>query len=171
MSSLNRYRPIFRKVDPQLDAWHKQLEDTLDDLYTKVGSKEPVKIDSVEPLAPSQPSPASLAVIATTGVGFKVQITNPQQVQPASMQLARAKILSGANAPLTPILHNLQSASDTNFDSASGLIDHGISNQTVWTIPMAGVTLYWRWRSSYDGQNWNPWQVYAGPAGPIGVSS
>lgn len=171
MSVLNRYRTLFKKVDPNLMQWHDQLDSVIDDIYTKIGSNAPAKVDSVSPLAPSQPPLAILNVLATPGTGYKVQIVNPQNVQSASMSLARARITKGPNAPLATVYHNLQSALDTNFNSGSNVTDHGVSTQTIWAIPTTGLSLYWRFRSSFDGQNWNPWQIFSGPNGPIAVSA
>jgi hypothetical protein len=170
MSIIQRYVHLFRKVDPALQDFHRDLDAVIDDIYTKLGSRAPVKIDSVAQLAPAQPSFAVINVIPMTGIGFKIQLINPQDVQPASMALARAKALNGQNPSLSRVTHNVQSAIDTNFNSTSNVTDHGNSEQTVWTIPASGVTLYWRFRSSFDGQNWNPWQLYSGPSGPIAVT-
>ena len=171
MSKLARYGPILRKVSPQLATFHSDLDSIVDDLYSKIGSSEPKFVDSVQPLAQITPSPATFNVSAVGGV-FAVQIVNPQNIQPASAALASAKVTKGSNASLTPVLHNLQSAKSTNFDSASGLTDYGVSTQTYWALPLgSGLALYFRIRSSLDGQNWNPWQLLSGPSGPIAVTS
>lgn len=168
MSELKRYQGSFRKLG--LQEWHNQLDAAIDDLRNKVGTQKPTFIASVQPQSPAQPSAAIFNVSGQTGVGFTVQITNPQDIQPASTALARAKITKGTNVALTPILHNVQSALNTNFNSAADLTDYGKSSQTTLTIPNSGVTLFWRIRSSFDGQNWNAWQLFSGPTGPIGVS-
>lgn len=167
MSELNRHRTKLAKLGLQVFA--DELNTAIDDLRAKIGTGKTTFVDSVKPLAPSQPSPATFGVTGLPGVGFQVTIVNPQDINPQSPALARAKITKGANAPLATLFHNVVSATDTNFNSSSSLIDHGISNQTTWTIPASGVTRYWRFRSSLDGQNWNTWQLFSGPRGPIGV--
>ena len=168
MSELNRHRAKFAKLGLQVFA--DDLNQAIDDIRTKIGTGKPTFVDSVKPLAPSQPTPATFGVTGQAGVGFQVSIVNPQDINPASPALARAKITKGSNAPLTPLLHNVQSATDTNFTSASGLADHGITNQTTISIPASGATRYWRIRSSFDGQNWNAWQLLSGPSGPIAIT-
>lgn len=168
MSELNRHRTKLTKLGLQVFA--DELNSAIDDLRTKVGTGKPTFVDSVKPLAPTQPSPATFGVTGLSNVGFKIQIVNPQDINPQSPALARAKITKGPNAPLTPLFHNLQSAMDTSFSSSSGVVDYGISNQTAVSIPATGKTLYWRMRSSFDGQNWNAWQLLSGARGPIAVS-
>jgi hypothetical protein len=168
LSELNRYRHGFKKLG--LQEWHDTLDRAIDDLRTKIGTQAPTFVDSVQPQAPVQPSPARFNVSGLAGVGFTVTIVNPQDIQPASTSLARAKITKGANASLTPIRHNVQSGTDTNFNSSSNLQDYKLSNQTSLSVPGSGVTLYWRLRSSFDGQNWNSWQLFSGPTGPVGVA-
>jgi len=116
------------------------------------------------------PTPSTFNVLANNG-SFVIQIVNPQDIQPSSMKLRRAQILRGPNAALAKIFHNLQSATDTNFNSASHLTDYGISEQRQWSIPNPGQTFYWRLRNSFDGKNWNAWQLFSGPSGPVAVSS
>ena len=142
----------------------------IDDLRAKIGTSAPQFVDSVKPLAPSKPSPVAFNVSGQAGVGFTVNVVTPQNIQPASSALARAKVTKGPNAPLTPLLHNIQSATDTNFNSASNLIDYGTSSQSAFSINASGQTRYWRIRSSFDGQNWNNWQLLTGATGPIAVS-
>lgn len=170
MSTLDRYESTFRKMDPELAAWHRELSGILDSINTRLGSQPPKFVDSIRRIAPSQPSPVRFSVTAANGV-FTVLVVNPQDIQPASMALARAKITKGSNPSLSPVMHNLQSGTDTNFNSSSNLTDYGISSQTSWNISSPGASFYWRIRSSFDGQNWNAWQLYAGPSGPIAVTA
>ena len=50
---------------------------------------------------------------------------------------------------------------------------YGPTPETSLSITNPNVTLFWRLRSSYDGVNWNVWQVFISAAvcGPVGVSS
>lgn len=168
--ALDRYTAIFRKLHPQLAAWHEEMIAEIRDLQAKVGTEDPHFVDSIEQTAHAVPPPATFSVLANSG-SFVIQIVNPQDIQPASMKLRRAQILRGPNATLAKILHNLQSANDTNFNSASGLTDYGISEQRQWSIPNPNQDFYWRLRSSFDGKNWTPWQLLSGPSGPLLVSS
>ncbi len=79
----------------------------------------------------------------------------------------------GVNVGNATILHNLQSATDLNFNLASSLKDYGISPQLMWTDQDPNVTRLFRLRSSYDGKNWTAWQIYSSPltCGPVGVQS
>lgn len=168
--ALERYKTNFISLDPKLAQWHDELTGLFDDIYTKIGSQPPKKIDSVTTQSPAVPQQATFSVSGLPGVGFQVTIVNPQNVRPATMTLARAKILNSPNTPLTPVLHEVHSATSLNFDASAGLVEHGVSSQTKWVILASGQTNYWRMRSSFDGQHWNSWRVFAGPAGPISVT-
>lgn len=167
-TELTRYRKQFAPLG--LQAWHDALDAAIEDLRTKIGTQKPTLIDAIQPLAPTQPTAVQFNVAGTTGVGFAIQILNPENIQPASAALARAKITKGPNVPLTPLFHNLQSAADTNFNSSSMVTDYGSTSQNQISIPGAGLIRYWRIRSSFDGQNWNAWQIFAGPTGPVAVT-
>lgn len=174
MSTLKRYSSALRNIHPDLGKAWDELDRLHDTLSARTGGSQPTFVDSptTTPVAPTQPQAARFSVTASGGV-FAVQITNPQHVQPSSVALARAQAIKKPNAPLSAIYHNLQSATDVNFDSASSLTDYGISTQVAWNIPNANATLYWRLRSSFDGKNFNPFQVFvaAGNSGPTAVSS
>jgi hypothetical protein len=126
---------------------------------------------SVAPVA-APPSSAEFDVEPLDGK-FKVSITNPQDILAQSPQVRRLQIANGGNPTLTPILHNLQSATDTNFNNSSGVVDYGVSSQLSYEIHTPNATLFWRLRSSFDGSNWNDWQLFTDPdvCGPVAVSS
>jgi hypothetical protein len=168
LSELNRYRKQFAQMG--LQAWHDTLNAAIDDLRAKIGTSAPTFVDSIVPLSPSQPPPATINVTGQTGVGFQITIVNPQNAKPLSVGVARARITKAPNAPLTPLFHNLNSAIDTNFNSQSSVTDYGVTSQTSVNIAGSGLTLFWRIRSSFDGKNWNSWKIFAGPTGPIAVS-
>jgi hypothetical protein len=57
--------------------------------------------------------------------------------------------------------------------TTSSLVDYGISPQLAYEVQDPNVTRFFRLRSSFDGQNWNAWQIYSSPitCGPVGVQS
>lgn len=174
MSTLNRYSSVFGKISPtHRQAWD-ELDRLIDSLNARIAGSPATFVDNpqTDRVSPSQPQAVAFNVSAAGGV-FAVQVTNPQHIQPASMALARAQALHKPNAPQAAIYHNLQSGTDTNFNSASALTDYGISAQTGWNIPLPNSTLYWRIRSSFDGKNFNAFQLFVAPgnSGPTPVSS
>lgn len=170
MSILDSYGPQFRKAG--LQEWHKKLTGILDSVNARTGGKDPAFVDSITPQSSAKPKGTLLSVAAASGV-FIVTVLNPQDVVPISANLRSLRAQKGGlNAHLTPIRHNVQSATSLNFDASSGLLDHGTTTQTKISLPLGtGLALYWRWRSSFDGQNWTNWQVLGGPSGPIQVQS
>ena len=175
MSTLERYKHDFRKISPNLMEWHNELTRKLDLIETKLGGLPISIIDDPASVAQNVGTPAA-ATFETVGIDgkFVTFITNPQSVQAQSMALARAQFLNGGgNFVNTPILHNLQSATDLNFDQNSSLKDYGTSSQLMWTDQDPNVTRFFRLRSSYDGKTWNAWQTYSNAltCGPIGVWS
>lgn len=174
MSVLDRYGIQFHKLG--LKEWHDQLTNELDKLKTAVGGLPGSLIDdpasAVHQVA--TPSAATFQVVGIDGK-FVTFITNPQVVNPPTAIVARLRFLRGGiNIQNTAILHNLQSATDLNFNQSSNLKDYGTSTQLMWTDQDPNVTRFFRLRSSYDGKTWNAWQVYSNDAvtcGPVGVWS
>ncbi|HEV2992119.1 MAG TPA: hypothetical protein VG759_27025 [Candidatus Angelobacter sp.] len=124
------------------------------------------------PQAKAAPPPASFNVAGVDGK-FEIQITLPQDVQPPTVTLYQASLGTDMNRLRAPILHQIQSATSVLFDAASKVTTYGPTPETSLSITNPNVTLFWRLRSSYDGVNWNGWQVFisATVCGPIGVSS
>jgi hypothetical protein len=121
-------------------------------------------------LAP--PPPIKFSVIGTDGQ-FQVTITLPQDVTPPSVTLLKNKIIAASNQLGVSMVHQLQSAANVNFDAAAGVQTYGPFSELTQTFQLPNQTLFWRIRSSFDGSNWNSWQIYssATTCGPIGVSS
>src|SRR5262249_22945971 len=71
------------------------------------------------------------------------------------------------------MVHQLQSAANTNFDAAANVQTYGPFSEMTQTFQLPNQTLFWRIRSSFDGTNWNEWQIYSSATvcGPIGVYS
>jgi hypothetical protein len=124
------------------------------------------------PQAKAAPPAAALSVTGADGK-FEIQITLPQDVQPPTVTLYQASFGSDMNRLRAPILHQLQSATGVLFDAASKVTTYGPTPETSLSITNPNVTLFWRLRSSYDGTNWNDWQIFSSAAvcGPVGVSS
>lgn len=118
------------------------------------------------------PPPASFTVNGVDGK-FEIQITLPQDVQQSTVTLFQASFSSDVNRLRALIVHQIQSATSVLFDAASKVTTYGPTPETSLSITNPNVTLFWRLRSSYDGVNWNAWQVFISPAvcGPIGVNS
>lgn len=174
MSELARYSDAFRSANPELQhqAW-KLLDRHVDDLYRKIGKIPLSHVDGASAASKAPPPPAASFAVSGQDGKFKVAIVNPQDVQPLSPAILIAQARAGLNRQLTPILHNLQSSPDLNFDNNSGVTDYGISSQLAYEFQDPNVTKFFRLRSSFDGQNWNAWQIYSSPltCGPVGVQS
>ncbi len=122
--------------------------------------------------AKAPPPVASFTVNGVDGK-FEIQITLPQDVQQPTVTLYQASFGADVNRLRAPMLHQIQSATSVLFDAASKVTTYGPTPETSLSITNPNMTLFWRLRSSYDGVNWNTWQVYISPTvcGPIGVSS
>jgi len=118
------------------------------------------------------PPPVDFNVIGTDGQ-FQITITLPQDVQPPSVTLFRQSFLEDTNQLGTLMVHQLQSATTVLFDEASGVATYGPFGELTQTFQLPNQTLFWRIRSSFDGSNWNDWQIYSSPVfcGPVGVYS
>jgi len=118
------------------------------------------------------PPPVEFNVVGVDGQ-FQITITLPQDVQPASVTLFQQSILANNNQLGTPIIHQLQSATTVLFDAAGGVVTYGPFSELTQTYQLPNQTLFWRIRSSFDGSNWNTWQIYSSATfcGPIGVYS
>ena len=118
------------------------------------------------------PPPVSFNVIGTDGQ-FQITITLPQDVQPASVTLFQQSILADTNQLGTPMVHQLQSATSVLFDEASGVVNYGPFTELTQTLQLPNQTLFWRIRSSFDGNTWNDWQIFSSATfcGPVGVYS
>src|SRR5437016_5242386 len=124
------------------------------------------------PEAKHAPPPAAFTVTGVDGK-FEIQITLPQDTQPQTVTLYRARCGQDFNRTRALIVHQLQSATNMLFDASGNVTTYGPTPETSLSITNPNVTLFWRLRSSYDEVNWNDWQIYssASACGPIGVSS
>jgi hypothetical protein len=181
VSTLDRYAHAFRTGDKatQYRAWQEMADkfDSLERIVGRVGIfYDSVNPDPNSPLHGSSPITPGPAAFTVTGIDgkFIIQIANPQNIQPQSVGIMQARQFSQLNPYAAPILHNLQSASDINFNNGSAqFTDYGISSQLGYTFQNPNVVLFWRLRSSFDGKTWNQWQIYSSAltCGPVGVQS
>lgn len=174
-SGLGRYANSFSRGDQkgQYQAWN-ELVRQVEAIQVVVGTSDVQHVDSPasNPLAVPPPPSAAFNVIGLDGK-YIVFVNNPQTIQPMSVALALAQLRAGFNAQNSSIVHNLQSATDLNFNQSSSLKDYGTSSQLLWTDQDPNVTRFFRLRSSLDGKTWNPWQFFSSAAqcGPAGVWS
>src|SRR5262249_7097790 len=127
---------------------------------------------SLQATVKTPPPPVSFTVIGTDGQ-FQVTITLPQDVPPLSVTLLQRSVPGGENPLGAPMVHQLQSATTTLFDAASGIVTYGPFGELTQTYQLPNQTLFWRVRSWFDCSNWNEWQISASPltCGPVAVSS
>src|SRR5258708_4398899 len=127
---------------------------------------------SLHIISAATPSPAGFSVVGIDGK-FIISIANPQSVIPQSVGIMQARVQANMNANKALILHNVNSSTDLTFSNASTITDYGVSSTLAYTLQNPNQTLFWRVRSSYDGQNWNQWQIFesALTCGPVGVNS
>jgi hypothetical protein len=180
MSDLDKYAGEFAKVSPGMHTAWKHLGRILDQHGAIIGRSKLEFQDDVLPdrqtglhrVSAIVPPQASFTVTPLDGK-FMVAIANPQNVQPQSVQILQNRAIASINARNAPIVHNLQSATDVNFNAASNIVDYGISPVTAYTVQDPNITRFFRLRSSYDGINWNQWQIYSSAltCGPVGVQS
>lgn len=180
MSTIDRHLDEFKKLSPGAYQAMKEVSRILDHHYALHGRSGLFFEDDVNPdrssnfhrISTQVPPPANFTVTPLDGK-YMIAIANPENIQPVSVQIAQARAVGSVNALSRPIVHNLQSALDINFNAASGITDYGISPVTAYTIQDPNVTKFWRLRSSYDGKNWNQWQIFSDPTvcGPEAVYS
>jgi hypothetical protein len=179
MSTLDRYSPDFQRLgDGAYRGW-KELNTLIDTIHSRIGRPTRDFVDVVggttqsNPKATNSAPPAAQFAVAGIDGKFIIQIQNPQNVLPQSANLVSSYALAVQNAQASPIVHNLQSCSTTDFDLAHSLTDYGISPQLGYAFQNPNVTLFWRLRSSFDGKTWNKWQIYSSvlTCGPVGVWS
>jgi len=174
MTQLAKYRGVFQSIDPRLVQYHDEHETLLKRIIQQIGGipeqfvDDPSKVEQ----GAAPPPAASFNVTGIDGK-FVTNINNPQTVQAQSVLQAKLRFHAGMNLRRTAILHNLQSATDLNFNQNSGLKDYGTSPQLMWTDQDPNVTRFFRLRSSFDGVTWNAWQVFSNAlvCGPVGVWS
>lgn len=144
------------------------------DAQSNGGGKVARKVDDPNQQTPqtAPPPAATLNVLGIDGK-FRWLITNPQDVNPQSVAQMRAQLAQGMNLAGVTILHNVQSAIDSNFNNSSSVLDYGITSDVFGQDQRPNETRFFRIRSSFDGQNWNDWAIFssAQTCGPVGVQS
>lgn len=174
--SLDQLRKDLHAAAGANGALYRLLEGAIanqEALGAKIGST-PGFADTPTSTVASVPKPPTVGINVTGIDGkFIIALTNPQTVVALTPAVAQLRWQNGINPGRFPLVHNLQSAKDLNFNNASDLVDYGIGGQLAYEIQDPNVTRFWRVRSSYDGQTWNSWTVYSTPetCGPVGVWS
>ena len=129
-NGLDRYTSAFRTSNPaeQSQAW-KELARHMDILLARTGGPVPGFTDAANPnpasglrRVPALAPPAALLNVSGFDGKFVIQIANPQSILPESVAIQSAQARGAVNANQAPLLHNLQSASDINFDNSSSLM-------------------------------------------------
>jgi hypothetical protein len=131
----------------ELESFARHVQERLKMLENKTGVQA-INLEKQAPLAPA-PNKGRLAVAAVNGSGiFKVGITLPEFVSPS---------VSG-NLSRTPLYHEVHYAPVQDFSSNVTKLPKG--HQVYWpVIETAGRRLFFRFRSSVDGINWNDWTL------------
>jgi hypothetical protein len=175
---LQRHRNAFRGA--QETAW-MEMSRAIDTLANRAGVEKLQLVDVTVPQPatglrqqPAEAPPQCQFAVSGQDGKFTIEIANPQDQQPLSTGIAQGLVWLPSNAARNSVIHNLQSCETVDFDAANGLTDYGDSSQLTYHFQNPNVTLFWRVRSSYDGTNWNQWQIYGNATiacGPIGVYS
>jgi hypothetical protein len=107
--------------------------------------------------------PQASGQVSYLNPNYVVQITLPGAIAPTSvLQAAQIAQNQTPTANVTAIYHQIQAANSPSFSESSNVTLFGGttgSTQTYWTIAnLAAGQWYFRFRSSYDGINWNQWK-------------
>jgi hypothetical protein len=89
------------------------------------------------------------------GVSY-LTIVDPQDRTSASAQQRALMTQSSPNTVLTPIIHELRSSSNQNFD-ATGNVQYYQRVPNHFSKP--DPNQFWQLRSSFDGRNFNAWSA------------
>lgn len=160
--NFERFANAFRSGDKEEQyRFVKEVQKMFNALYSQIGKN-------------FGPPPQAAFDVSGANGNFTIRITNPQAVNPQSPTQATVRQQQGTNTIGALMFHNLQSATNTNFDNAAGVTDWPVSPQTFFDIRQPNTTWFWRLRSTFDPSNpngWNTWQVFGGSSGPTGVAS
>lgn len=109
------------------------------------------------------PPTAKFTVTGRDGF-FIVDITNPQNVPPASVKVLKRRVGQDQNQLGVRIVHQLRSSTVLTFDAAGTTTEYEPTEKTHWDIQLPNQRLYWQLRSSYDGKTWNDWAHFVNPS-------
>lgn len=120
------------------------------------------------PVTLDTPTPATFTVGGKDG-HFIINITNPQDVKPTSVQQRILLIGTNPNEFGRKIQHRLQKSTDVFFATPALITELPLTYETVIQDKDPNQTKYWRLQSRYDGGPWNAWQLYqtAAVCGPF----
>lgn len=127
---------------------------------------------TAQPAAGAPPPQVSWIVNGVDGQ-LEITITLPQNIVPLTVTVLQQRIIQNINTTGTPMVHQIQIATTLNFDAAGSVETFGPFSELTQTIQRPQQTYFLRIRSSFDGTNWNDWQVYssATACGPVGVKT
>lgn len=174
MGNIKRWAQAVRSGQP--DAMYRallEIDQKFDYHDARVGGQQLQKTDTPQQSLQRQnpPAPAGFDVQGSSGK-FTIQITNPQLRSLPSAQLLKNQ--KGTNPANAPIYHQVQCGGNMGFtQSDPDFKDYGVTPQTSFEFQNQNKSLYWRVRSSFDGKQWNNWQVFSpsGGSGPAAVAS
>lgn len=136
------------------------------------GLQQFVDDTTAQPTNTAVPPPVAWVVNGIDGQ-LEITITLPQNIMPVTVTVLQQRITQNINTTGAPMVHQVQTATTLNFDAAAGVQTLGPFSELTQTIQAPQQTLFLRIRSSFDGTNWNDWQVYSSAAtcGPVGVKT
>lgn len=131
----------------ELESFARHISERIKFLENKTGALA-VNLERQAPLSPA-PARGLLSVTAASNSGiFKVGITLPEFVSPS---------VSG-NQSRTPLYHEVHYSPVQDFSRNLTKLPKG--HQVYWpVVEAAGSRLFFRYRSSSDGINWNDWTL------------
>jgi hypothetical protein len=137
----------------ELESWSRHVNQRLGFLETKTGAIA-INLEKQAPLSPAPPK-GQFSVKAANNSGiFKVAITLPEFVSPS---------VSG-NSTRAVLYHEVHYSPVQDFSRNLTELPRG--HQVYWPVIEApGSRLFFRYRSSVDGINWNNWTLSGGVQG------
>lgn len=141
-----------RAKDPETYQGISELMDYVEAI-SRTLNLDPRPAPQSAPDSSPVPLPASFQVTGADG-HYQITVTN----HPANSQ---------------PVLHEIASSSNLNFDLSGAVSILGPDPRTSWTVANPASTRYWRLRSSFLGSGFNSPQFFTLPnaSGPSAVAS
>ena len=106
-----------------------------------------------QPQSPIVPPPSQISIQQRNGFSI-ITVTPPNLSDPPTAKLFQAILKQNPNLAQSPIVHKLQSSSNSAFDATGGVQQYPATSQLIITIP--DTNALWRVSSSFDQVNFNP---------------